>query len=307
MAYSRSAEVIVEWSVLVAAFAGGMWGAAVGAVPAFVVTGMLALFGAVAVASGHPEFLGIAFGPVFGPHVSFGGGVGAAAFAGFRGALPTGRDVGSPLLGLKRLDVLLVGGVFGLAGHVINTGLGTVGVGAWTDTIAVTVVLTAFAARLMFGRTSLVGTVKSPGRRFRPDEQAHWLPWQQEWSHVVGVGVAVGGAAAYLAYGSGLSAGADALSFGLATTVLLFLLMGRHVPVSHHVALPAALGVLHGGGMGVGIACGVAGALIGEVASRLFLIHGDTHIDPPAIGIAVVVALLKVATAFGLLPGLGVG
>ena len=297
----------MDWSTLLASFAGGMWGAAVGAVPAFVVTGVLAIFGAVAVAAGHPEFLGIAFGPVFGPHVSFGGGVGAAAFAGWRGLMPNGRDVGAPLIELKRLDVLLVGGAFGLAGNLVNAGLGRLGVGAWTDTIALTVVLTAFAARWFFGKTSLFGKVSSPaGRRFHPDEQAFWLPWQERWPHVIAIGFAVGAVGAYLAHGSGLPAGADALAFGLATTVLLFLVMGRRVPVSHHIALPAALGVLHGGGMFVGVFCGIAGAIIGEIASRLFLIHGDTHIDPPAVGIAAVVAMLKIATALAWLPGLGV-
>ena len=49
------------------------------------------------------------------------------------------------------------------------------------------------------------------------------------------------------------------------------------------------------------VATVVAGALMGELASRVFLIHGDTHIDPPAVGIALVVLFLKVAVAVGLL------
>ena len=77
--------------------------------------------------------------------------------------------------------------------------------------------------------------------------------------------------------------------------------MGQKVPVTHHIALPAALGVLHGAGFVGGVFCGVAGAVLGEMASRIFLIHGDTHIDPPAVGIALVVLSLKVAVAFGLL------
>jgi hypothetical protein len=287
-----------------AAFAGGVWGAAVGAVPAFIFTGLLAIFGAVAAMSGHDQMVQIAFGPFFGPHVSFGGGVAAAAFAGLRGFLPTGRDIGSALAGLKRVDVLLVGGAFGLAGHVLNLGLVRAGLAAWTDTIALTVVLTAVAARLIFGRTSIVGTLAGPhSRRFRPDEIAHWLPWQERVSHVLIIGLAVGAAGAYLAYGSGLGPESAPLAFGFSTTVLVFLVVGRHVPVSHHIALPAALGVLHGAGMIGGIACGVAGALLAEAASRLFLIHGDTHIDPPAVGIAAVVLVLKTVTFMGWLPG----
>ena len=77
--------------------------------------------------------------------------------------------------------------------------------------------------------------------------------------------------------------------------------MGQKVPVTHHIALPAALGVLHGAGFLGGVACGMIGAVIGEIGSRVFLIHGDTHIDPPAVGIATVVFLLKLAVAARLL------
>jgi hypothetical protein len=292
----------VDWMTVCAAFGGGMWGAAVGAVPAFIFTGILALLGAAAAASGHSELVGVAFGPVFGPHVSFGGGVAAAAYAASKGKLPTGRDIGSALMALRSVDVLVVGGLFGVAGLLVNQALASAGASNWTDTIAVTVVLTNIVARLVWGKTSVFGTVSSPtGRRFRPDDSATWLPWQQDFAHVLGIGLAVGLAAAYLAARSGLSTGADALSFGIATSVLIFLVMGHKVPVTHHIALPAALGVLHGAGFVGGVFCGVAGAVLGEIASRVFLIHGDTHIDPPAVGIALVVLGLKVAVAFSLL------
>lgn len=295
----------MEWAALVTAVGGGMWGAAVGAVPAFIFTGLLAMLGAVAALGGHTELLQIAFGPAFGPHVSFGGGVAAAAFAASRGYLPTGRDIGTPLMGLKRVDVLFVGGAFGALGWLVNSGLGRFGVGQWTDSIAVTVVLTAIVARLIFGRTSVIGPAAAPsGQRFQPHDSATWLPWQQDLPHVLAISLAVGLIASFLASNAGLAAGSDALSFGIATTVLIFLVMGNKVPVTHHIALPAALGVLHGAGFAGGAACGVAGGLIGELGSRLFLIHGDTHIDPPAIGIATVVFGLKVATALGWLPGL---
>jgi len=294
----------LDWTALLAAFGGGMWGASIGAVPAFIFTGILAIVGGVAAATGHTEVIGVAFGPVFGPHVSFGGGVAAAAFAGSRGFLETGRDIGTPLMGLKRVDVLFVGGAFGSLGYLVNAGLVRIGAGNWTDTIAVTVILTAMLTRLIFGKTSLFGTVESPSRRFRPDDSAKWVAWQQDLSHVLSIGLAVGLMAAFLASGSGLKAGSDALAFGIATTVLIFMVLGRSVPVTHHIALPAALGVLHGAGFLGGAACGVAGALLGEGASRLFLIHGDTHIDPPAAGIAGVVLMLKVATALGWIPGM---
>jgi hypothetical protein len=207
-------------------------------------------------------------------------------------------------MGLKRVDVLFVGGAFGALGWLLNFGLGRLGVANWTDSIALTVVLTGMLARVMFGRTSLFGAVSAPaGRRFQPDDSATWLPWQQDLPHVLAISLAVGLIASYLAAGSGLTAGSDALAFGIATTVLIFLIMGNKVPVTHHIALPAALGVLHGAGFVGGVACGIAGGVIGEIASRAFLIHGDTHIDPPAVGIAAVVFGLKAATAVGWIHG----
>jgi hypothetical protein len=291
----------VDWVAVAAAFGGGMWGAAVGAVPAFIFTGVLAMLGAAAAAAGHKELIDVAFGPVFGPHVSFGGGVAAVAYAAARGRASTGRDIGAPLMNLRSVDVLFVGGIFGVAGVLLNSGMAKVGVANWTDSIALTVILSNMAARLIWGKTSLFGTVKGPeGKRFLPDDSATWLPWQQNFTHVLAIGLAVGLAGSYLAV-RGVSVAADALAFGIATSVLLFLIMGQKVPVTHHIALPAALGVLHGAGFVGGVACGMAGAVIGEIGSRVFLIHGDTHIDPPAVGIAAVVFLLKVGVALQLL------
>jgi hypothetical protein len=264
---------------------------------------LLAIVGVAAAASGGTEFIGVAFGPVLGPHISFGGGVAAAAYAGSRGFIKTGRDIGSPLMGVGRTDVLIVGGLFGCLGWLVNEGLIALGAKSWTDTIALTVVLTGIGARLIFGKTSLFGTIATPhGRRFRPDDSATWLPWQQDFAHVVPIGIGVGLVSAYLAGHSGLRAGGDVLGFGISTTILTFLIMGHKVPVTHHMALPAALAIGHGGDLLLGAICGVAGGLLGEAASRVFLIHGDTHIDPPAVGIAAMATILQVAAFAGWLP-----
>lgn len=55
---------------LVAAFGGGVFGASVGALPAFILSGFAAIVGpAVALATGNAAFtVDIAFGPMLGPH-----------------------------------------------------------------------------------------------------------------------------------------------------------------------------------------------------------------------------------------------
>jgi hypothetical protein len=286
---------------LIAAFGGGVLGAAMGAVPVFIFTGLLAIVGVAAAAGGGSELIQVAFGPVLGPHVSFGGGVAAAAYAGSRGYLKTGRDIASALMGVGRMDVLIVGGVFGSLGYLLNWALTAAGVAQWTDSVALSVVVSNLGARLAFGKTGPFGSVAAPdARRFRPDDSASWLPWQQQWSHVLLIGAGVGLVGAFLTAKSGLGTGKEVLGFGISTVILTFLVMGNKVPVTHHISLPAALGVIHGGGLLVGALCGVLGGVLGEIASRVFLIHGDTHIDPPAVAIAAVATILIVIKAAGI-------
>src|SRR6056297_2476035 len=88
---------VVEFLVLlIASFAGGVFGAALGALPAFIFTGFMVIageainiltaqLGAVAgIPTGEvaPNVTGlVAFGPVFGPHIAFAGGAAATAYA----------------------------------------------------------------------------------------------------------------------------------------------------------------------------------------------------------------------------------
>src|SRR3954471_23178282 len=104
-------------ALLLAAFAGGLFGAAIGGLPAFIFTGFAVLLG-VAAGLGGSEFnvlaapndpQGIAFGVVFGPHISFAAGAAAAAFAA-RGDIVDGKDIATPLAGLGDPLPLLVGG-----------------------------------------------------------------------------------------------------------------------------------------------------------------------------------------------------
>ncbi len=99
-----------------------------------------------------------------------------------------------------------------------------------------------------------------------------------------------------------IAAGA-VMGFGISATSLIFLEFGFSVPVTHHMTLPAgvaAVAVLVGFGgsataaMIAGAVAGIAGALLGEFFSRLFLIHGDTHVDPPANAIWVMATVIVV-------------
>jgi len=279
----------IDVMALVAAFGGGLFGAAIGTLPAFIFTGFLVLVGvAVAASGGGTEVLSnVAFGSVFGPHISFAGGAAATAYAYKRGLLETGRDISIPLMGLNRPDVLIVGGAFGIAGYLLNALWQMIGLGPRTDTIALTVVVSAMIARLVFGNTGLIG------KNFTPDDTNNWVRFQESPGQIVTIGVGVGLLSAYIATVFGAGRGGDVMGFGIAAASLLFAQFGLKVPVTHHIALPAAVAAIASGNMYVGAIFGIVGALTAEICSRLFHMHGDTHVDPPAAGIAVTTVLIR--------------
>ncbi len=279
----------LEWIHLLAAFGGGLFGAAIGTLPSFVFTGLLVIAGAaVAAAGGGTDVLAhIAFGPVFGPHIAFGGGAAATAYAYRRGLIESGRDISLPLMGLGRVDVLLVGGAFGSAGYLLEFLWRLAGLGPRTDTIAMTVVISAMIARLLFGRSGLAS------RQFRPDERRNWVRHQERPAQCAVIGLGVGLLSAFIAVTFGPERGGDVLGFGIAAASLLFAQFGLKVPVTHHMALPAAAATLASGSFLAGPAFGIVGAFAGEGFSRVFHQHGDTHVDPPAAGIAITIVLVR--------------
>ena len=347
----------------ITALAGGAFGAAIGALPAFVFTGFLvflgegvailqrALTGSVEAVPANEFAAGITgvigFGAVTGPHIAFAGGVAASAYAGKRypEMEPDGWDYhfGKNILyafGTKP-DILAVGAVFGLLGMLVTrvgNALVTVGGVAATDMIAVSVFATAFLARLAFGYP-LVGKARgsglldmSPFEKERQHPKADggavehegrlatepWLPHQYKWSGVATIGL-VGGILGGYIY---LQTGSMFLGYAISAISLLFLNLGvEKIPVTHHITLVGAVGavvtanvfadpstaVFPVGALGTTgavaalLAAGVFGAvsgLLGELTQRLFYSHSGTHVDPPAMAIAIamfVVGLLAIA------------
>ncbi|MFD1801409.1 permease [Mixta tenebrionis] len=294
---------------LLIAFGGGIFGAAIGALAAFEFVGLLVIAMTVAqIVSGAPSgFIDFPFG-MFGPHTGgFAAGVAATAWAAKTGKLSSGRAITAGLCGLGAWDVLLVGGIFGALGYVITWLLNQLPAlpsgGAWTDTVALTVVISGIIARLAFGKTGLFGKPAAGVRRFNPPQETCWVPYHSRSPQLTLLGLGIGLMAGYL----GLTFGGDGalLAFGISAFSLIFLHFNTQVPVSHHIALPAALAAVASHSLLWAALVGLACALIGEWASRLFLVHGDTHIDPPAFTIALmtsVINVLAMAGIFALVP-----
>jgi hypothetical protein len=339
---------LFAWEMLLAAFAGGAFGATVGALQSFSLAGLMVIVGelyglayrSLGTGTAPVDVTGsIAFGVFLGPHVAFGGGAAAVAFAARQGYLETDFEYHDAKLvtrGLgSRPDVLAVGGVFGVVGYWVATLSRTLG--APTDPVALGVVLSALVHRVVLGY-DIVGA--RPGRWFdmtpfergeseRPARTATdggqgglvvepWLSYQYRWSHVAMLGAVVGVLGGYTAY---LTASAF-LAFGISVVALTFLCAGvARIPVTHHISLPASTVVIASvdtpgpftpatvaGAMPLGEALvlggvfGVVGALVGEVTQRIFYAHANTHLDPPAASIVVTSLLIGMLALVGFLP-----
>jgi len=272
---------------LILSFAGGMWGAAIGGLPAFVLCGVVAVVGlAIVLITGDPTFVNeIAWGPFFGPHIAFVGGVGAAAYAAKTGKMENGKDIVTSLMGLNAPDVLLVGGVFGSLGYLVNwvIGLGpNIGNWPWTMSVPLAIVVTGIITRLVFGQTGVFGKVREGDNRWAVSDVAMWLPWQEKPLMLVVIGVAVGLPAAHI-----IQVMPALFTFGFAVTAisLVFLGTGSKFPVTHHIGVMAGFGVMITGDLWWGVAFAVLSAFMAEWGACLLHNHGDTHIDPPSIAV----------------------
>ena len=298
-----------DWQTAVGAFAGGAFGAAIGGLPSFILTGFLTLVGvSVVLAGGQYNFLGlVTFGPALGPHITFCGGVAGAAYAKRVGKIDNAKDIATPLAGLADPMIHVVGGVFGVIGYVAVSALSGISVLANnTDVIALVVGLSNVLARVTFGTTGPFGRLSETAAergRWRPGDEAVWVQWQQGWVEASLMGGGMGLLAAYLATQAGAVDAEVARSivpfgYGLSAISLIWIAFDKQVPVTHHMTLMGALGAVVFGNVLWGAVFGLLAAVFGELFSRLFLIHGDTFVDPPAWSIFVATTIILVAGQF---------
>ncbi|MDK8299639.1 MAG: hypothetical protein QP772_01915 [Actinomycetaceae bacterium UMB1218B] len=285
---------------LLMAAAGGVFGTMIGANYAFSFTGVTILLGfGVAAATGSTTVLDyVSFGPAFGPHIAFAGGVAAAAYAAKKGYLKSGgKDINSPLAGLGKPDVLLIGALFGVGGYLFQKLVALVPwFGTHTDSVAFTVVCSGILVRVVFGKTGVFHSIT------KPEGTTRWLDWQETPGQLLTVsafaglfasGIAtmlVGYIAPNSANGDVIIANAQAIPFGISALCIFFVAGGLKFPVTHHMTISAGLAAVlffnaTGSGMLavlVGTCFGVLAGFAGEYFARWTYAHGDTHIDPPA-------------------------
>jgi hypothetical protein len=294
---------MLDITFMLLAFAGGVSGAVFGALPNFIFCGLLAIVGAgltIATGNDHGFTANVAFGPLFGPHIGFAGGAAAAAYAASKGKLANGRDIATALMGLDSWDVLLVGGLFGVLGYLLTWALNfipNIGAYAWTNTVALSIVINAIIARLMFGKKGVFGKVRAGDSRWVPTDVGSWVPWESRPTQLIMVSIAVALPAAYFAKNLG---DGGVLGFGIGAACLIFLQYGTKVPVTHHIALAAGMATAASkGDIFWGLSMGLLAAFMGEIWACVFTAHADTHIDPPSAALATVQFVIPVVSVTG--------
>lgn len=276
-------------------------GAYMGALPAFIMTGVMAVVGAaVAMGGGADMTVGfVAFGSYLGPHIAFAGGVAAAAYAGKTKKLGDGTDILSCLNGLADPATLVVGGVFGVVGFLIHYVLGSV-LHLNTDLPGFTVFLSAVIARFVFGSCGLVG--KAPA-----GEKREYFSGGNGMVCNILLGLGIGTATGFV-YQAMVDGGASAaamgtypvLCFGIAAITLIFAQTGFAMPGTHHIALISALAAVTAGNAIMGPIFGILASLTGDFAGKTFNSHCDSHIDPPAFTIFIFTFIINAVFGSGI-------
>lgn len=286
---------------ILASFGAGTLAAAMGAVNAFIMTGVIAIVGGIGQCLGLANAAGlystIAFNTVFGPHISFAAGVAAAAYAKKIGKLENGCNLGLGLASLGEPSVLLVGGIFGVIGMFIGNYLVPFVFGQLipigTDNPGMTVMISGIIARLVFGQRGLF----SADRKFISSGKDLGMVVLRGISYslmVAGTGVALNAA------GIDIS-GYNIIIFGCAAVSLIFAGNASW----HHIGIISAYATMVAIGAGLSsivtvllaVVCGLAVALICNIENCLINTDVDSHIDGEGTSICLMTIVVNIIAA----------
>lgn len=291
--------------LILASFGGGVFAASIGALPAFIMTGVFAVTGAIANMIGAPEAGGflvgtMAFGPFFGPWVSFAGGVAAAAYAKKKGLSENGADIATACASYAKADVLLVGGVFGVIGILLKTYFfdnffanaeGAVFANPQCVSDAGMIVfISGVVVRLVFG-----GKLKTSNKVISSgDALTTTLTIGVTYSLVVAAVAMYTAVAAPDIYDT-IAGSYAVLIFGMAAVGLVFAEMGVAFTGCHHIVIIAAEATVQSYATTqnavlacvMGVVFGTIAAILGDIEGNMINCGTDSHIDNPAFAIFV--------------------
>lgn len=284
---------------ILAAFGAGALAASIGAVNAFIMTGILAIIAGVGTCLGVDTGFtaAIAFGTVMGPHMSFAAGAAATAYAKKKGYIDSGCALGTGLASLGKADVLVVGGIFGIiayliADFVVATIFGKV-IPFGTDNPGMTVVISGIIARLAFTDNGIKS--KNPTFLAKGDALTALLV------RAIALSLMAGGTGVALNAAGFSLGGYNLILFGLAAVSLLFPGMASW----HHIGIISAYATMIAVGAGLApiavvlfaVVAGILVALLCNMENCLINTEVDSHIDGEGFSICIMTIVLNIVAA----------
>ena len=284
---------------ILAAFGAGALAASIGAVNAFIMTGILAIVAGVGTCLGVDTGFtaAVAFGTVLGPHMSFAAGAAATAFAKKKGYIDNGCALGQGLAFLGKADVLVVGGVFGIIAYLIADFVvakifgGLIPFG--TDNPGMTVVISGIIARLCFTDNGIKS--KNPTLLAKGDALVALLV------RAIALSLMAGGTGVALDAAGYSLGGYNLILFGLAAVSLIFPGMASW----HHIGIISGYATMIGVGAGLGgfgvvilaVVAGILVALLCNMENCLINTEVDSHIDGEGFSICLMTIVLNVVAS----------
>ena len=149
--------------------------------------------------------------------------------------------------------MLWVGAAFGVFGYVVQNLITKIPwFGTHTDSVALTVVLSAVVARLVAKGSFLTPEKYNDSPSFfgkiAPTEDAAWLRYQEKAGQYLSLGamfgLLAGGATLFIALafpGLAATGNAQTFTFAVSAVCVMFLILGAQMPVTHHITISAGL------------------------------------------------------------------
>lgn len=262
------------------AFCAGILGSVIGGTQTFIITGFVGILVFALQACGvNTIFLNdTVLNTVFLPCIIFNGAGFATAYAALHHPI-RGVDTGRSLAFTADPKVLLAGGFGGLSGYLIYAFENSIALPV--DTGAVSVLIIGLLGRLLFNQEQsynqkAINFLKKPQFKF--------------WSFQMVMTIAISFVTAYLVKETGLYT----IGFSISAMSLIFALNDPAFPATHHITIVVGYAIMQTGNIILGIIFGIVSQIIFIVFGMIFNTDCGTHIDPPAVSIAILSFILFV-------------
>lgn len=301
----------------VLALIGGCLGATISALGGFVLLGLFGVAGFLYmfITGDNTWNIVIASSVLLKPSSCFLGGVIATAYVRKKDLIKCGKDIGRSLITFQKFPIILVGGIAGFSGYVLNSFLDRF-LSRKVDTTALTVMIIPLIIKYLWKMTKTSDcsasshAVPSPYRFFERISS----PGGKVITAIV-VGSLTALVALILMLNKNTAPFAGAFMFYISALSLYFVFMGIPMPATHHFSGTAGAITtywlsLNGNNTDImlvitmilwGIVAALMGLVSSEILGKIFFNEGDIHVDPPAMGIIVTTGIL-----LGILPFTGV-